>query len=52
MPHPMTDEEARELYERERPTELWGVPVPEDAWVGPGAVEEFDDGRGADDDGE
>lgn len=47
----MTDDEARELAERERPTELWGTPIP-DAWVGPGARDEFYDGRGADDDGE
>lgn len=52
MPHLMTDDEARELVERERPSELWGTPVPDGEWIGPGAEDEFSDGRGDDDDGE
>lgn len=45
----LTDEEAVALYEETRPTELYGTPIP-DAWIGPGALDEFRDGRGDDDD--
>lgn len=49
----MTDEEARRVAAKAAVTdELYGTPIPDGEWVGPGALDEFDDGRGADDDGE
>lgn len=52
MAHLETDEEARRAAEAAQPREIWGFPVPEGEWVGPDAVEEFDDGKGDGDDGE
>ena len=48
------DEEAIKTFRQEQCNvkELWGTPVPEDQWVGPGATDEFDDGKGDDDDSE
>lgn len=46
-----TDGEAMREFEAEAVTELWGTPVPEGEWVGPGAKDEFRDGKGDGDDG-
>lgn len=48
----VTDAEARLAFETDRMDEVWGTPIPTDAWVGPGLLDEVRDGRGADDDGQ
>lgn len=52
VPDIISDAEASELSSRQRRSELFGVPVPENEWIGPGAEDEFCDGKGADDDGQ
>lgn len=52
MAHLVTDAEARLAFEEDRMGEAWGTPIPTDAWVGPGFLDETRDGRGGDDDGE
>lgn len=49
----ITDEQAKRIFEEDKVTELYGVKVPSDAWIGLGALDEFRDGKGGDeDDGE
>ena len=52
VPDIMSDAEACELSQAQRRAELFGVPIPENAWIGPGAEDEFCDGKGPDDDGQ
>lgn len=51
LPEIMRDSVADEISKHQRRTELFGTPVPEDEWIGPGAEDEFRNGRGSDDDG-
>lgn len=52
VPDLISDAEAYELSRAQRRTDLYGVPVPGDEWIGPGAEDEFCNGRGDEDDGQ
>lgn len=52
VPDIISDAEAFELSNRQRRSELFGVRVPRHEWIGPGAEDEFCNGKGADDDGQ
>ena len=52
VPDIISDAEAFELSNKQRRSELFGVRVPRHEWIGPGAEDEFCNGKGADDDGQ
>lgn len=50
VPNIMSDAEALAISDLQRRDSLYGTPVPPDEWIGPGADDEFRDGKGADSD--